>query len=180
MFQSYHDFKEFFSDPLQLALHEKRVDQEQDLVARLHKVLRPFLLRRLKSEVERQLPNKHEYVVRCPLSRRQQVLYEEFMQRRETQRVLKKGDYISMMSILMQLRKVCNHPELFEPRLAVTSFVMVPLQFHLPGKVLLELWRAVGHRRPGEDQAEFIVTTKSHGFLLWLGCSDQQEFQLRM
>ena len=35
--------------------------------------------------------------VRCQLSRRQQVLYEEFMQRRETQRVLKRGDYISMM-----------------------------------------------------------------------------------
>lgn len=151
MFQSYHDFKEFFSDPLQLALHEKRVDQEQDLVARLHKVLRPFLLRRLKSEVERQLPNKHEYVVRCPLSRRQQVLYEEFMQRRETQRVLKKGDYISMMGILMQLRKVCNHPELFEPRCAVTAFVMCQLDFQLPGDVLLALWQCVAGRRPGEE-----------------------------
>ncbi|CAL1162457.1 unnamed protein product [Cladocopium goreaui] len=151
MFQSYHDFKEFFSDPLQLALHEKRVDQEQDLVARLHKVLRPFLLRRLKSEVERQLPNKHEYVVRCPLSRRQQVLYEEFMQRCETQRVLKKGDYLSMMGILMQLRKVCNHPELFEPRCAVTAFVMCQLEFQLPGDVLLALWQCIAGRRPGEE-----------------------------
>eukprot|EP00913_Durusdinium_trenchii_P028113 g26358.t2 len=138
-----------------------------DLVARLHKVLRPFMLRRLKSEVERQLPNKHEYVVRCPLSRRQQVLYEEFMQRRETQRVLKKGEYIGMMGVLMQLRhpaagrpppawlrtpelssadrsmgKVCNHPELFEARGAVTPLVVPPLDnfcsFLLP---LLSLWR---------------------------------------
>ncbi|CAK9024784.1 unnamed protein product [Durusdinium trenchii] len=149
MFQSYSDFKEFFSDRLQVALHEKRVDQ--DLVARLHKVLRPFMLRRLKSEVERQLPNKHEYVVRCPLSRRQQVLYEEFMQRRETQRVLKKGEYIGMMGVLMQLRKVCNHPELFEARGAVTPLVVPPLDVHLPSCVLLALWRSLAGRRPGEE-----------------------------
>jgi hypothetical protein len=34
-------------------------------VERLHGVLRPFLLRRLKSEVERQMPAKHEHVVFC-------------------------------------------------------------------------------------------------------------------
>ncbi|CAJ1370343.1 unnamed protein product [Effrenium voratum] len=151
MFHSFTDFKEFFSDPLQQALQEKRVDQEQDLVARLHKVLRPFMLRRLKCEVERQLPNKHEYVVRCPLSRRQQFLYEEFMQRRETQHVLKKGEYMGMMGILMQLRKVCNHPELFEPRCPATAFVMAPLEVSFPGAVLLALWRAVAGRRVGEE-----------------------------
>ena len=43
----------------------------KELVARLHGVLRPFLLRRLKADVEKQLPAKHEHVVRCrraPLS----------------------------------------------------------------------------------------------------------------
>lgn len=38
---------------------------------RLHGVLRPFLLRRMKSEVERQMPAKHEHVVYCRLSKRQ-------------------------------------------------------------------------------------------------------------
>ncbi|CAE7390208.1 SRCAP [Symbiodinium pilosum] len=98
MFQSYSDFKEFFADPLHLAMHEQRV--KQDLVMRLHKVIRPFMLRRLKSEVERQLPQKHEHLVPCRLSRRQQVLYEEFMKRRQTQLILKKGDYLKMMSKL--------------------------------------------------------------------------------
>lgn len=36
----------------------------QGVVERLHGVLRPFLLRRLKAEVETQLPHKHEHVIR--------------------------------------------------------------------------------------------------------------------
>ena len=43
---------------------------------RLHGVLRPFLLRRLKAEVEKQLPGKHEHILRVRLSKRQRTLYE--------------------------------------------------------------------------------------------------------
>ena len=42
-------------------------------------VLRPFLLRRLKQDVEKQMPKKYEHVVMCHLSRRQRFLYDEFM-----------------------------------------------------------------------------------------------------
>lgn len=42
----------------------------QGVVERLHGVLRPFLLRRLKSEVEKQLPHKHEHVLRWASKRR--------------------------------------------------------------------------------------------------------------
>ena len=42
-------------------------------------ILRPFLLRRLKSEVEKQMPQKYEHVIRCRLSKRQRVLYDDFM-----------------------------------------------------------------------------------------------------
>jgi len=45
------------------------------IIRRLHKVLRPFLLRRLKKEVESQLPDKVEYVVKCDMSSLQKVLY---------------------------------------------------------------------------------------------------------
>lgn len=44
-------------------------------------VLRPFLLRRLKSEVEKQLPKKYEHVMMCRLSNRQRYLYDDFMSR---------------------------------------------------------------------------------------------------
>ena len=42
-------------------------------------MLRPFLLRRLKADVEKQMPKKYEHVVRCQLSRRQRFLYDDFM-----------------------------------------------------------------------------------------------------
>lgn len=45
------------------------------IIRRLHKVLRPFLLRRLKKEVESQLPEKVEYVIKCEMSALQRVLY---------------------------------------------------------------------------------------------------------
>lgn len=45
-------------------------------------VLRPFILRRLKSDVEKQLPEKTEHIIKCPLSKRQRCLYDDFMSRR--------------------------------------------------------------------------------------------------
>jgi len=42
-------------------------------------VLRPFLLRRLKQDVEKQMPKKYEHVVMCRLSKRQRFLYDDFM-----------------------------------------------------------------------------------------------------
>jgi SNF2 family DNA or RNA helicase len=45
------------------------------IIRRLHKVLRPFLLRRLKKEVESQLPDKVEYIIKCDMSGLQRVLY---------------------------------------------------------------------------------------------------------
>ena len=77
----------------------------QHLVARLHKVLRPFLLRRLKSEVEKQLPKKYEHVVYCKLSKRQRILYEDFMCRTDTQDKLHRGGYLGVLAVLMNLRK---------------------------------------------------------------------------
>ena len=53
------------------------LNQEESLliIRRLHKVLRPFLLRRLKKEVESQLPEKVEYVIKCDMSVLQRQMY---------------------------------------------------------------------------------------------------------
>ena len=51
-------------------------EEETILIFRhLHKVLRPFLLRRLKKEVESQLPEKVEYVIKCDMSALQRQMY---------------------------------------------------------------------------------------------------------
>lgn len=99
-------------------------DENMQRVAKLHTVLRPYLLRRLKRDVEKELPSKFEHLVFCPLSKRQRFLYDEFMSRAHTREALRSGVYQKIANILMQLRKVCNHPDLFEVRPIVTSFAM--------------------------------------------------------
>eukprot|EP00578_Thalassiosira_sp_NH16_P013954 CAMPEP_0181124830 /NCGR_PEP_ID=MMETSP1071-20121207/26704_1 /TAXON_ID=35127 /ORGANISM="Thalassiosira sp., Strain NH16" /LENGTH=1058 /DNA_ID=CAMNT_0023210189 /DNA_START=205 /DNA_END=3381 /DNA_ORIENTATION=+ len=101
--------------------------RNDDLINRLHGIIRPFVLRRLKKDVETQLPGKFEHIVKCQLSRRQMFLYEEFMARSSTRKAMSGVNFMGMMSVLMQLRKVCNHPDLFEPRSVTTPFVMEPL-----------------------------------------------------
>lgn len=99
-------------------------DETQQRVSKLHMVLRPYLLRRLKRDVEKELPQKYEHLVMCPLSKRQRFLYDEFMERAETRHDLQSGVYQKIANILMQLRKVVNHPDLFEVRPIVTSFAI--------------------------------------------------------
>jgi helicase SWR1 len=99
-------------------------DETQERVSKLHTVLRPYLLRRLKRDVEKELPHKYEHILRVPLSKRQRLLYDEFMSRRTTSDDLGSGSYQRIANVLMQLRKVCNHPDLFEVRPIVTSFAM--------------------------------------------------------
>ena len=79
----------------------------QVLVERLHSVLRPFLLRRLKRDVEKQLPGKHEHIIKCRLSKRQRTLYEDYMAASDVRSTLSSGNFLGIINVLMQLRKVC-------------------------------------------------------------------------
>lgn len=78
VFASHREFKEWFSNPLSGMIEGSR-EYNESLIKRLHKVLRPFLLRRLKADVEKQMPKKYEHVVMCKLSKRQRFLYDDFM-----------------------------------------------------------------------------------------------------
>lgn len=115
-----------FLDPLEKAIEMGTVLDDENLqrVSKLHTVLRPYLLRRLKRDVEKELPSKYEHLVLCPLSKRQRFLYDEFLSRAHTRDALESGVYQKIANVLMQLRKVCNHPDLFEVRPVVTSFAM--------------------------------------------------------
>ncbi|XP_035827815.1 helicase domino isoform X2 [Aplysia californica] len=128
VFQSHSEFKEWFSNPL-TGMIEGSQEYNESLVRRLHKVLRPFLLRRLKNEVEKQMPQKFEHVVMCRLSKRQRYLYDDFMSQTKTKETLATGHFMSVINILMQLRKVCNHPNLFDPRPIVSPFKMEGLVY---------------------------------------------------
>ncbi|KAH6755036.1 SNF2 domain-containing protein / helicase domain-containing protein [Perilla frutescens var. hirtella] len=134
IFQSHQEFKDWFSNPISVMVegHEK---VNKEVVDRLHNVLRPFLLRRLKRDVEKQLPMKHEHVIYCRLSRRQRNLYEDFIASSETQATLASSNFFGMISVIMQLRKVCNHPDLFEGRPIVSSFDMSGIDMQLSSSV---------------------------------------------
>ncbi|XP_027363680.1 protein PHOTOPERIOD-INDEPENDENT EARLY FLOWERING 1 isoform X2 [Abrus precatorius] len=134
VFQSHQEFKDWFSNPITgMVEGEEKVNKE--VVDRLHNVLRPFLLRRLKRDVEKQLPMKHEHVIYCRLSKRQRNLYEDFIASSETQATLASANFFGMISIIMQLRKVCNHPDLFEGRPIVSSFDMGGIDIQLSSSV---------------------------------------------
>ncbi|XP_075220289.1 domino helicase isoform X2 [Lycorma delicatula] len=128
VFQSHREFKEWFSNPV-TGMIEGNSEYNETIIKRLHKVLRPFLLRRLKSEVEKQLPKKYEHVVMCRLSNRQRYLYDDFMSRAKTRETLATGNLLSVINVLMQLRKVCNHPNLFEVRPTVSPFQMPSIEY---------------------------------------------------
>ncbi|RYG70441.1 hypothetical protein EON64_00170 [archaeon] len=148
VFNSRKEFAYWFADPLNKAV-ENGIDSSMmnqlnhggdapgsntGIVSRLHTIIRPFILRRLKSEVATQLPNKYEYVLYCKMSKRQLYLYEEFISRNNmggTKAAASSNSYISMMNILMQLRKICNHPNLLEPRVIHTPYIFNQLYFYI-------------------------------------------------
>jgi len=124
-FSNQKDFQEWISQPMEKIIENSSVlsDETYSRIKQLHSILRPYILRRLKIDVEKQLPKKHEHIIRCRLSKRQRFLYDDFMGRSQTKELLSSGNYLSVMNCLMQLRKVCNHPDLFEVRPVMTSFV---------------------------------------------------------
>ena len=126
-FADLQEFTNWFRKPVEQILEHGRDVMDDDaraIVAKLHRVLRPYLLRRLKVDVEKQMPGKYEHVIYCKLSKRQRYLYDGFMSRAQTRETLASGNTFSIMNALMQLRKVCNHPDLFETRQITTSFAM--------------------------------------------------------
>ncbi|KAM7391655.1 hypothetical protein PAMP_022326 [Pampus punctatissimus] len=115
-------------------------DQNQDychkLVIRLHRMIQPFILRRSKRDVEKQLPKKYEHILKCRLSSRQKSLYEDILTQPGAQEALKTGHFVSVLQVLMQLQRVCNHPELVSPRETSSSYFSSPLQYSIPSLLL--------------------------------------------
>lgn len=109
IFKSCENFEKWFASPfVNLGVggeHASMTEEEKLLVIdRLHGMLRPFMLRREKREVETQLANKMEKVLKCELTPLQVVLYQGILQ-----------GSVKMQNRMVQLRKVCNHPFLFHP-----------------------------------------------------------------
>lgn len=91
---------------------------DQDVVVQqLHRVLRPFLLRRVKSDVEKSLLPKKEINLYIGMSDMQIKWYQKILEK-DIDAVNgaggKRESKTRLLNIVMQLRKCCNHPYLFE------------------------------------------------------------------
>ncbi|XP_064476618.1 transcription activator BRG1-like isoform X2 [Ornithodoros turicata] len=122
IFKSCNTFEQWFNAPFATTGEKVELNEEETIliIRRLHKVLRPFLLRRLKKEVESQLPEKVEYVVKCDMSALQRLLYRHMQSKGVlltdgSEKDKKgKGGTKTLMNTIMQLRKICNHPFMFQ------------------------------------------------------------------
>ena len=120
IFSSSSDFDEWFNmsgdnkDNKKLEgdveLMEDTEDKNAEIVQQLHKILKPFLLRRTKSEVEKTLPPKKEIHIKVGLTELQKDIYKNLL----TRSLLQTESKTIYKNIIMQLRKACNHPYLFE------------------------------------------------------------------
>uniref|UniRef100_A0A8B9R7M3 E1A binding protein p400 n=1 Tax=Anas platyrhynchos TaxID=8839 RepID=A0A8B9R7M3_ANAPL len=125
------------------AANEENQDYCHKLVIRLHRMIQPFILRRSKRDVEKQLTKKYEHVLKCRLSNRQKAMYEDVILQPGTQEALKSGHFISVLHVLMQLQRICNHPDLINPRLSSTSYVSETLEYRTASLVLSALERDI-------------------------------------
>ena len=119
LFDSHEQFNEWFSKGIEShAEHGGTLNEHQ--LTRLHSILKPFMLRRVKRDVITEMTNKKEVMVPCYLSSRQQAFYRAIKNKISVADLFGNGGQLNdkkvlnLMNIVIQLRKVCNHPELFE------------------------------------------------------------------
>ena len=120
-FQLFVDFtlkKQFDKFFLNFSAESKsQVDEKQ--ITRLHTLLKPFMLRRIKKDVENELTEKLEILLYCPLTVRQKHLYNGLKQKIRIEDLLQgyggssqsshnSSITSSLMNLVMQFRKVCK------------------------------------------------------------------------
>ncbi|EGI69818.1 Chromodomain-helicase-DNA-binding protein Mi-2-like protein [Acromyrmex echinatior] len=87
---------------------------KEEQVKKLHEMLGPHMLRRLKADVLKNMPSKSEFIVRVELSPMQKKYYKYILTRNfEALNPKGGGQQVSLLNIMMDLKKCCNHPYLF-------------------------------------------------------------------
>jgi chromodomain-helicase-DNA-binding protein 4 len=103
--QDFSDMDEFLKEFSDLSKDEQ--------VKQLHDKLGPHLLRRLKADVLKNMPSKSEFIVRIELSTMQKKFYKCILTKNyEALQAKQGGGHQSLLNIVMQLKKCCNHPYL--------------------------------------------------------------------
>ena len=89
--------------------------EQEQYIRELHADLKPFMLRRLKKDVEKSLPLKSERILRVELSDMQTHFYTNILSKNYL--ALNSGPHtpqLSLLNVMMELKKASNHPYLFD------------------------------------------------------------------
>ena len=114
-----------------IEFYDKEIEREKrsEAMKELNLKIKPFMLRRTKAEVLTELPPKIEQVSSVPLSEEQSTLYNNILRqlRAEIFGLVEKNGYVKsrmhILSALVKLRQICNHPGMIYPELAVNEEV---------------------------------------------------------
>lgn len=119
LFDSHDEFSEWFSKDIE-SHAQSNTKLNEDQLKRLHMILKPFMLRRVKKHVQKELGDKIELDVFCDLTYRQRAYYSNLRNQINIMDLVEKAtmgddqDSGTLTNLVMQFRKVCNHPDLFE------------------------------------------------------------------
>ncbi|XP_056892928.1 chromodomain-helicase-DNA-binding protein 4-like isoform X2 [Takifugu flavidus] len=99
---------------LEIFLEEFADIAKEDQIKKLHDMLGPHMLRRLKADVFKHMPSKTELIVRVELSSMQKKYYKFILTKNfEALNTKGGGNQVSLLNVVMDLKKCCNHPYLF-------------------------------------------------------------------
>lgn len=106
-----------FQEFAEIDLEQDKADtgNQEELIRSLHKSLQPFILRRLKKDVEKSLPSKTERILRVEMSDMQTEYYRNIISRnfQALNAGTTGGNQMSLLNIMVELKKASNHPYLF-------------------------------------------------------------------
>ena len=89
--------------------------------------IKPFILRRVKKQVLKELPDKQEQVVFSEMTNKQVAIYSEVLERvkNDVNQLIEKQGFnrsrIQVLSALLKLRQICNHPHLIDNSLSIDA-----------------------------------------------------------
>ncbi|MGG7187548.1 DEAD/DEAH box helicase, partial [Clostridium butyricum] len=94
----------------------RRLEESPEILEEIHKMVKPFILRRLKKNVIKELPDKIEKIMNIPLSDEQKIVYETYaeyaknlIQKKVESDEFKKSK-IEILSYVTKLRQICLDP----------------------------------------------------------------------
>ncbi|KAI3654623.1 hypothetical protein MP228_000003 [Amoeboaphelidium protococcarum] len=166
LFDSHEEFASWFSKDIEshaVSKGSSKLDQVQ--VDRLHMILKPFMLRRTKKEVESELGDKIEKTVYCDMTFKQKKMYSYLSEDVEMDNLLQKLQLKNdddqeqsdkLMNAFVQLRKVVNHVQLFDIA-SVKSSIAFSSSLTSSGNDMSEYLSDADHSNPIEYRLPKLI-----------------------